>query len=121
MSDTKGAILGLLTLLVLGYVFFPIVKGCTMHYKNTWTKPLTVTDKGIKRASKNSDIYLIYTDKEVFKDSDSIFKRKFNSSDIYGKVKVGKTYKFKVYWFRSHFWSQYRNILEMEEYNDKSN
>lgn len=60
--------------------------------------------------SKHS-YYLIYTDKEVFKIEDSLIFGQFNSSDVYGMIAEGETYKFKVFGLRIPFLSTYRNIV----------
>lgn len=61
--------------------------------------------------------YLIYTDEEVLENTDSVWYWKFNSSDYYGSLKEGETYKARVYGFRIPFLSWYRNIIELEAIN----
>lgn len=55
--------------------------------------------------------YLIFTEKEVFQNSDTWAFLKFNSSDVYGKLKEGATCQLKVNGFRVPFFSMYRNII----------
>lgn len=60
--------------------------------------------------------YLIWSeDGETFENVDSLIKGKFNSSDIYGQLDTGKTYKCKVYGWRNGFFSMYRNIVSCIE------
>lgn len=59
--------------------------------------------------------YLIWSDDETFENVDSLIKGKFNSSDLYGKLEEGKTYRCKVYGWRNGFFSWYRNIIECRE------
>lgn len=78
-----------------------------------------VTDKAVKN-SKNSSKYLIFGELEngevrVFQNTDSLIRGKFNSSDIYASIKVGKKYKFKVYGFRIPFLSKYENIINIKK------
>jgi hypothetical protein len=78
-----------------------------------------VTDKGIKNQDKDSK-YLIYTkvnneDIEVFEIEDSFVQSRWNSSDIYAQIEIGKTYTFKVVGIRDYFWSLYPNIIEWKE------
>ncbi|MCD6435786.1 MAG: DUF1523 family protein [Clostridiales bacterium] len=78
---------------------------------------LTAMVKGKERVISRmgqESYYLIFTDKEVLMNADSWFWLKFNSSDIYGNLKIGKTYKFKVYGWRIRILSAYRNILKVE-------
>ena len=79
---------------------------------------VTVTDKVVKNDG-NSSTYLIFTDKGVYEDSDSMLNGKWNSSDIYNQLKKGKTYRLHVRGIRNHFLSWYPNILSV--YAVKSN
>lgn len=72
----------------------------------------TVTEKE-RVVTKNTSKYIIFTEKEVFENTDSVWYLKFNSSDIYGKLNKGETYKAKVYGFRVPFLSWYRNIVSI--------
>lgn len=77
------------------------------------TLVVKVEDKNITH--DNDSKYLIFTDKEVFEETDEWLKGKFNSSDMYNQLKVGNTYRVKVIGFRIPFLSMYRNIIEVEE------
>lgn len=74
---------------------------------------ILVTDKWIKRTD-DRDLYLIGTENEVFKIEDNGFIFKFNSSDLYNQIKVGKKYKIETTGVRSNFMSWYRNINKIE-------
>lgn len=78
------------------------------------TIDVTVTDKEVKRYDEK-DKYLVFTDKGTFENSDSWIELKFNSSDLYGKIKEGEKYKFRVYGWRIPFLSKYRNIVRVKE------
>lgn len=71
------------------------------------------------KEEKGDSYYLVYTDKEVLKIEDSLIFGQFNSSDIYGMLVKGKTYKFKVFGFRIPFLSSYRNIIGVYSTNNK--
>ena len=62
--------------------------------------------------TKDTSKYMIFTDKEVFENTDSFLSLKWNSSDVYRDVKIGDTCTFKVTGIRVPFMSWYRNILE---------
>ncbi len=55
--------------------------------------------------------YLVFTDKGVLQNSDTILRGKFNSSDVYAAIKVGKSYDFTTVGFRVPLFSMYPNIL----------
>lgn len=78
----------------------------------------TVTDKD-RQVTSDSDghaqsKYIVFTNKEVFENTDSLLRGKFNSSDIQGQLQRGCTYDFEVYGFRNHFLSTYRNIIDVK-------
>lgn len=58
-----------------------------------------------------NQMYLIYTDKGVFKNVDTIAFFKFNSSDIYGALQVGQTYNLRICGRRARYRSGYPNII----------
>ena len=79
----------------------------------------TVTDKGTKRSGEE-DKYLVYTkdkngESQVFEVTDNLLAGRFNSSDVYAEIEVGKTYKFTVGGSRNTFMSWYPNIYSFEE------
>ena len=115
-----GYILGyiLATVLVIGGLVVPDIK---IHSnKNEYT--ITVNDKQIKRGKGKDadDKYLIFATLEngqekVFENTDDFIEGKFDSSDLYNKLKEEKTYKIKTYGYRIGFLSMYENIIDVEE------
>jgi len=75
---------------------------------------ITIDDKDIKAHSEGSK-YLVFTDGEVFENTDSWLNGKFDSSDVYNNLDVGKTYHCKVVGWRIQIMSWYRNIITYEE------
>lgn len=78
------------------------------------TVAFTVEDKAIKRYS-DDDKYLVYTDNGTYEITDSLVYWRWDSSDLYGKIKVGETYEAKVYGWRIPIFSSYKNIVSVEE------
>jgi hypothetical protein len=79
----------------------------------------TVTDKNVKNNSDDSK-YLVYTIDEnnniaTYEITDSFLKGRFNSSDVYAGIEVGKTYTFTIAGSRNGFLSWYPNIYEYQE------
>jgi hypothetical protein len=78
----------------------------------------TVTDKErIQQCDSDGGCkskYLIFTDKETLENTDNLFVGKFNSSDYYGSIEQGKTYRFEVLGWRIPFFSTYRNIVAIQ-------
>jgi len=80
---------------------------------------VTVTDKTVKNQDKKGK-YLVFTEDEngeaqVFEITDSLFALRFDASDDYAKIVVGKKYVFSVGGSRNHFLSWYPNIYEVRE------
>lgn len=79
--------------------------------------PAVITGKERVMSQRGEAIdskYLIFTDQEVFENTDSLLRWKFNSSDLYGKIKVGQTCSFVVNGWRIPILSMYRNTLSAE-------
>ncbi|MBI4158703.1 DUF1523 family protein [Candidatus Woesearchaeota archaeon] len=82
-----------------------------------------VTDK--ERVVKGSEDeisskYLVFTKLpngriRVFENTDSWIELKFNSSDVYGQIRVGRTYDLGTYGWRIPILSKYENILRVRE------
>ncbi len=65
--------------------------------------------------TKGGGYYLVFTgQKGVMEISDSLWFWRWDSSDLYGKLKVGEYYYVKTEWFRFGLFSMYPNILEAE-------
>jgi hypothetical protein len=81
------------------------------------TVQFTVTDKerivtgtGDTLSSK----YLVFTEQEVYENSDTLLFFKFSSSDLQGQLKAGDTYTAVVAGWRVPFMSMYRNIITVK-------
>lgn len=75
---------------------------------------ITVKDKVVKNYEDDS-LYLIFTDKGTYEVRDSVVNGRFDSSDMYGRLEKGHTYKVTVIGFRVPMLSWYKNILTAEE------
>ena len=51
---------------------------------------------------------------EVYKITDLLFKGKFNSSDIYNELDIGKKYKVEITGVRIPIFSMYKNLNKVE-------
>lgn len=111
--NKKGLIGIIFTLLVI--IVIILLFAIPIHYslKSVTITTITISDKE-RISDGDSSYYLIFTEDEVFKNTDSLLHGKWDSSDVYNKLKIGKTYTVKVNWYRNRFWSMYRNILEIK-------
>jgi len=103
-----------LVMLILFVALIPV--NIWIHYATIeMVHGVVVQDKDRVTSGSGKDMkseYLIFTDRETFKDTDSWLALKFDSSDMYGAIQKGQTCDFKVTGFRIPFFSSYRNILE---------
>lgn len=97
------------------------------YYIDTDPIEFTVVDKLVKTeqwGESAKGVYYILAETpngpEVFENTDSLFKLKFDSSDLYQKLEVGKTYKGKTTQFRCRFLSLYKNIIDADLVPDSS-
>lgn len=92
-----------------------LIGGC-LYQKDIRESTVTihVTDKQAV-ASGHGHKYLIYTDQGTFQDTDNWFHGKTTSSDLYGAIKVGRTYTCKVTGFRVPLFSSYKNLISCRD------
>lgn len=115
INNRKGSAKSLIVILsCIILLTFAITFDCIRVYGTKDIVTITVTDKAVKRYN-NNDRYIIYTNEETFELTDELFAAKFNSSDDYGKIQIGKTYKFVVCGWRVPWLSWYRNIIKINE------
>lgn len=107
--------IGLIVLLLLSTIVLSIA--CAFH--NVPGQTFTVTGK--ERVQKNDDSkYLVFTDQTTYEVTDSWIHGRWSSSDVYGKLVVGKTYTATLQGYRIPFFSMYPNIIEPKEVTSSS-
>ena len=102
----------------IGGVILVIIFLAFMYANSGNSYEITVTEKVVKHSNESSN-YLIFAELEngevrVFKNSDSFIVGKFDSSNMYAKIKIGQKYKIKTLGWRIPFLSAYENIVELE-------
>lgn len=121
--DTDRFIIGIFIAFAIVSVVGGIIYSIASNY-NEQTYVATVTDKDVRNYN-NSSKYLVFTKTEdgetrVFSVEDSLLRFRWNSSDVYGEIEVGKTYRFTVVGFRIEIFSMYENIIDFEEISSDS-
>lgn len=113
MSKEKGFI-GAVILTIIGLgLFIVLPTWFYIHFETNHhfiTLTVNKSERVVDQDGKGSR-YLIFTDKGVFENSDSLLNNKWNSSDLYNDIKVGKTYTCDLVGFRNGFFSTYENII----------
>lgn len=118
---SNRSLLGCLTAIAL--VVIAVIAVPVINFTNDHTYTVTITDKErvtTQVAEGQTDSkYLIYGEDKngktyVFEDTDTLFRGKFNSSDVYGALKEGETYELTVIGFRIHIFNWYENIIDFK-------
>lgn len=118
---SNRSFLGCLTAIAL--VVIAVIAVPVINFTNDHTYTVTITDKErvtTQVAEGQTDSkYLIYGEDEngktyVFEDTDTLFRWKFNSSDVFGALKEGETYELTVIGFRVHIFNWYENIIDFK-------
>lgn len=104
--------IGGIILILLTVIGFPFVKRVITEEQVT----ITITDKDVKRYD-DSDKYLIYTENGTFEITDTVAYWRWDSSDLYSRIEIGKTYTATICGWRIPFLSSYKNIIEINEIN----
>jgi hypothetical protein len=104
---------GIIVLVIIGL----IVGGWSIAWNSARQTQTCVVDS--KQATSKKDggnQYLIFTENcGQLQVGDSFWNGKFNSTDTYAKIKEGHSYTFETVGWRNGFFSQYPNILEVDE------
>jgi hypothetical protein len=105
--------------IIVSVLFIGLLLGHSAAFNLLTVEEITikVTEKEriVEGSGKStSSKYLVFTEDEVFENTDSIWFFKFSSSDLQGQLKEGEEYKVKVCGFRIPFLSSYRNIIEIQ-------
>jgi len=95
-------------ILIYSIVFCPIASRTSSGYMT-----ITINDKSIN--TQGGEGYLVFTDKGVFANRDSVMWWKWNTSDIQNQLEIGETYEVHYHWFRVPLFSWYKNILTAKE------
>ena len=109
-ASTAKKLIVVAILLILG-----AISGFVVAYRSSaQTINMTVNEVAPRIVQESTYSHLVYTDKGVYTNKDSLSFLKFRSSDIYNQLRAGGTYNCKVAGWRIGFFSMYRNIIDCE-------
>jgi hypothetical protein len=101
---------------ISGFIII-LILGIIGLYSILWLSSCTTTNFTViekeRVVDSDSSKYLIFTEEEVFENTDSLLKWKFNSSDVYKDLKKDENYNCEVCGWRIQFMSMYRNIIKL--------
>lgn len=98
-------------LLGLGFIF----GGTIVKYADNQAIEITIKDKYVKSGSKSGQYLIVDSNNNTYQVTDLLFKGKFNSTDIYNQLEIGKTYRVEISGKRIHIFSWYQNINKIIE------
>lgn len=110
---TKLSVFHILLCVFIGIVFVTLILFPICRAVHTETYTVTITDKGY---SGEEDGYMIWAEDEngvqyEFTNKDTLFRGKFDSVTIQGKLKEKQTYELTVVGWRIPVLSEYPNII----------
>lgn len=107
---TRSALAAIAVILIAGL----LIGGCSLWFSSHKTRTLTITrldDQARSSRHGNGHVYMVFTKQGVFEDTDSLLFLKFNSSDVWGQLEVGRTYRCDTVGWRVPQFSWYPNIV----------
>ena len=104
----------LLTLVMLASVIYSFV-----YISMSGHETIIVQEKWVKYHGGDAKYLVSSIDGQVFEISDSLWYWRFDSSNVYAKVKPNVVYDIKTEGFRFPFFSDYKNIIELSEQIEK--
>ena len=84
-------------------------------YPVSLTNSDEVVEINVTFVERTENRYLIYTEDEVFENTDSFWFQKWNSSDYYQRLEQGGVIEVVVAGWRVPWASMYRNIIEIKD------
>jgi len=110
-------VIGIVILGVVGFVAYSAAYKSTERTVETTLlgKERICSATGSGTDTRVSCYYAIYTDDGTFKLTDSLVYGRFRSSDIYGRLREDRRYRFNVAGFRLPLMSEYPNIISDPE------
>lgn len=94
-----------------------IAIGSAFYYNTVEEVEIKINDKEhvmYRNGSDLEDKYMVFTEGEVFENTDDLFYLKFNSSDVQNELKVDSSYTVKVIGWRIPVMSMHRNIISIK-------
>lgn len=106
--------------LIIGFVLFTTLGMSIIKVSNEQTYTVTVQSKEVKNGGDNGK-YLVFTvdaetgESRVFEVTDSLWKGRFDSADVYNMIIPNHTYRITTGGYRVPLFSWYQNIYEVVE------
>lgn len=103
---------GIGALCATGLIAVPVVVSYLGAHHDERTAVCTVT--GTDRDGGDEDSHRILTEQcGALANTDSLWRGKRNSADLWQEIEAGRTYTFRIVGWRAGYWSMVPNVLEV--------
>lgn len=99
-------------------IFVYAIQLYIFSYSNVNELTIEVKEKYIKRYGERDTYMVIDSNNNSYKISDLLYIWKFNSTDLYTSLEIGKNYKITTSGIRLKMFSKYPNINKVENINN---
>lgn len=99
-------------------IFVYAIQLYIFSYSNVNELTIEVKEKYIKRYGERDTYMIIDSNNNSYKISDLLYIWKFNSTDLYTSLEIGKKYKITTSGIRLKMFSEYPNINKVENINN---
>lgn len=110
----KINISNVVSILIIFFILVFIFLALFFNYLNPKSYTIEIKDKFIKNGNGSGKYLVVDTNNKTYEISDLLFIGKFNSTDIYNSIDIGRSYKVYTTGFRIHIFSLYQNINKVE-------
>lgn len=117
-EEKKWRLLAPVPLLIGSIVIFIVGLLYVIHYGSVDVVTILIKEKEREVKSSKEGVkskYIVHAEGESFECTDTIWHMKFNSTDVYRELEVGKKFTVKVNKWRIPLFSWYRNILYIKK------
>lgn len=117
MADRR-ALPTVLLIAVAAVVGVLIVLVGIAYYQRDTTTAIVLDKERVCSANSDNGVtcqYLVFTDQGTFRLADALTLGRFNSSDLYGQIRVCHRYELEHYGWRNGFTSTYPNIADLTD------
>ena len=94
-------------------IFISFIFGYLFFERFLTEKEVTITVVNSAKFGDETGRYLIFTEDEVFEDSNNYYHDKHNATEVFNKLQKGRTYIVKVVSFYLPDIPHFRNIIDV--------
>lgn len=105
-----GLIITIGVIIAVGFIAYYVTYAFTTGYET-----ITIKEKWVKYSGEDAKYLVSSEGGQVFQITDSVIKWRFDSSNLYADLDEGDTYNINTQGWRFAVFSDYKNILEIEE------